>query len=351
LSRPGEILNLAERFFRGTFLSHTFLLILLGAASASSEPSPVEVIILIVVAINFHLFGYIHNDLIDLPLDRLAPLRAGDPLVTGQISVHFAWIFILAQIPTSIILLVWVKAPPLAIGTLCIGYVATILYNIYGKRAFLPFLTDAIQGVAWSSLAMVGVLVAGDPTTLSWIPVGFAFGFIFLINGVHGGLRDLVNDYQNGRMTTSIYLGARPVDDVLVSSTLRLQIFGFVAFAIIIGPSAVAIMTKSLPYNGNLFVLTLVFWLIINCISSWRLYQAVKITHHDRNKALYGHLMPLLLAPLIIMIPTMDWALCLTTLVCFFGPFLVFNKKIRKSLYLLISNKTRPEQSETVHSE
>ena len=91
MSRLGNLLDDAERFFRGSFLCYTWLLILLGAGSTDPSPDAMQILVLILIGLNYHLFGYVHNDLIDLPVDRTQPLRACDPLVSGRISERAAW--------------------------------------------------------------------------------------------------------------------------------------------------------------------------------------------------------------------------------------------------------------------
>ena len=112
MGRLRSLIDDGERFFRGSYFGYTWLLILLGAGSVNPEPSLTQIVLLICLGLNYHFFGYIHNDLIDLPLDRLQPRRATDPLVTGRISTRTAWLFALIQIPISYGLLFWGDAEP-----------------------------------------------------------------------------------------------------------------------------------------------------------------------------------------------------------------------------------------------
>ncbi len=325
----GEKLDEAERFFRGSFFGHTWLLVLLGAGSANPDPTGIEIAALVLIGLNYHFFGYVHNDLIDLPVDRTQPLRANDPLVAGRISERQAWIFALIQIPISYATAYAAGAGVGALLVLSVGYAATVAYNVYGKRCPVPMVTDGVQGVAWGSLALFGVLLVGQPTTLSWIPVAFGFAYIFLINGVHGGLRDLGNDLARGRLTTSIYLGARPLDDGAVHVTTRLRTFAVFAFALLLAPTLVLWYVNALPYEGAVLILTMSSWLLVNVCGAWLLYQVLKTNQPNRLRAIYQHQLPLLAPPILIMLPALGWPLQITLLCCFFLPMFLFVPRVR----------------------
>ncbi|HSN78251.1 MAG TPA: hypothetical protein VL334_24530, partial [Anaerolineae bacterium] len=90
------------------------------------------------------------------------------------------------------------------------GFALMAVYNLCGKRAFFPPLTDAGQGVAWATLVLYGALiVAGHVLALTALAAIFVLVFIMLVNGIHGSLRDLANDLRCGVRSTAILLGAR----------------------------------------------------------------------------------------------------------------------------------------------
>ncbi|MGH7288376.1 MAG: hypothetical protein ACREI8_10205, partial [Myxococcota bacterium] len=97
-----------------------------------------------------------------------------------------------------------------ALGLLATACSAMAVYDLFGKRCPVPPVTDAAQGIAWAALVWVGAELAGGPRPLTWVAAAYGFGFTLLINGVHGGLRDLENDFANGARTTAIFLGVRP---------------------------------------------------------------------------------------------------------------------------------------------
>ena len=228
-------------------------------------------------------------------------------------------------------------------GALAFGYATTILYNIYGKRCPVPMITDAVQGLAWGSLALFGALLVGEPSPMTLIPVAFGFGFIFLINGVHGGLRDFDNDLNQGRITTSIYLGATSRGDGTVLPSTALRVFSVIAFLIILFPGALAFTAGWLPYHGAVFNITFASWIIVNLCSAWLLYQVLRTHQAHRLRAIYQHQLPLLSPPVFIMLPILDWSLQAALLACFFLPMILFVPRVRSLARWLKNAEAYPE--------
>jgi hypothetical protein len=102
-------------------------------------------------------------------------------------------------------------------------------YNLYGKRCPLPPLTDFVQAVGWCALVLFGAF-AYAPTAhadTTWL-IAYVFVYVLLINGIHGGVRDLANDLEHQARTTAIWLGARPVHGSGAKLTVSLTAYGFV---------------------------------------------------------------------------------------------------------------------------
>ena len=199
------------RFIRFSALGATAILPLLGAASVAPRIEPALLLGLLAAALLFHCFAYVLNDVIDLPIDRLEPQRATFPLVRGMVSPAQALAFALAQVPLAFALTAWLGGGPAAFGALALAFALMTVYNLWGKRAPFPPLTDLAQGLGWAALVVYGAALAGPPTPLTAALAAFEVVFILLINGVHGPLRDLANDLRCGARTTAILLGARPL--------------------------------------------------------------------------------------------------------------------------------------------
>src|SRR5436853_1604586 len=69
-----------DLFIRIHFFLFSGMLPLLGAATVRSRLSGREIAGLIGIGLAYHIFAYVLNDVIDLPIDRGQPLRQGDPL-------------------------------------------------------------------------------------------------------------------------------------------------------------------------------------------------------------------------------------------------------------------------------
>lgn len=200
-----------DRFIRLHFLGFTVLLLLLGAGSVTPSPDGGSLLLLLAIGTCFHTFAYVFNDVIDLPVDRTHPDRQQDFLVRGVIAPWQALTFSLLQIPLAVGLGLWADVGGPALLCLLCGFALMAVYDLWGKRCPIPPLTDLAQGLAWGSLAIFAALATGyTPNLLTWVGALHGVTFIFLINGVHGGLRDLDNDLARGRLTTASYFGARP---------------------------------------------------------------------------------------------------------------------------------------------
>ena len=206
---------------RVSALGFTLVLPLVGAVSRGGAIGAWQMAVLMLVALSFHVFAYVLNDVVDLRLDRSEPLRADSPLVQGTIgrnqSLALAW----AQLPIAFGV-AWVGAAnAVALGMLRVAFTAMAAYNLYGKRCRWPMFTDAVQAIGWCALLGMGAAWHGPPWDAPvvygpmWLPftgwiAAFVFFCVMLVQGVHGGLRDLANDQRGGARTTALWLGARP---------------------------------------------------------------------------------------------------------------------------------------------
>ena len=84
-SRTWESLSKVDRFVRIHFLFFTCLWPLLGAISVKPDLSIGELSALMVAALAYHLYAFVLNDVIDLPIDRTQPLMPYREL-PGQVT-------------------------------------------------------------------------------------------------------------------------------------------------------------------------------------------------------------------------------------------------------------------------
>jgi 4-hydroxybenzoate polyprenyltransferase len=315
----------ADRFVRLHFLCFSTWLVLLGAASTAARPDPAAVAGLLAVALCFHVYSYVQNDVVDLPVDRTQPSRARDPLVTGALRPWQALALALAQVPLALALDLWLGGGIGGAAVLIAGFALMAVYNLWGKRCFLPPLTDAAQGLAWGSLALFGAIVApGPPTLLTAVVCGSGAGFILLINGVHGGLRDLDNDLAAGKKTTSIFFGARPQagSAILVPAGLR-------AFAWSVQLGLVALWL--LPFPGNAFGYGTATWwtalaaaLLLSAVNVRYMAWVFRPEHPAWGSRFRVHMFFLLLAPLAVFAPSLGAGYAALVFFCYLAPFVLF---------------------------
>ena len=222
-------LTLADicRFGRFSVLGFSVMLPLIGAAATSRALSGWQLAALAAAGFAFHIFAYVSNDVIDLPIDRTQPLRADSPLVRGLVSPRAALAIALIPVPVVCVIQLLSGSPPAASGLLIIAMGLMLIYNLYGKRFQLPPLSDAVQALGWVALALYGTLAVGSSfvPAVGWL-AAIIFVYVLMINGLHGGLRDLANDAHHGARTTALYLGARATTDGRVIAPAALVFYG-----------------------------------------------------------------------------------------------------------------------------
>src|SRR5213594_1368846 len=215
------------RFGRFSVLGFSVMLPLIGAAAVSRALSGWQLTGLAAVGLAFHIFAYVSNDVFDLPIDRTQPLRADSPLVRGLVSPSLALAIALIPVPIACGIHLLCGGRPAASAVLIVAMGLMLLYNLYGKRIWFPLLSDAVQALAWVALALYGTLSvnSGLEPSVGWL-AAIIFVYVLMINGLHGGLRDLANDAHHGARTTALYLGARATTDGRLVMPAALVLYG-----------------------------------------------------------------------------------------------------------------------------
>lgn len=245
------------RFGRFSALSFSLMVPLLGAAVVSRDISTSLLAGVAAVAVAFHLFAYISNDVIDLTLDRTEPLRADSPLVRGLVQPSAALTIALLQVPIAFGIHVMLAGGAAASVSLAAAMALMLLYNVYGKRCRFPPLSDAVQSLGWVALMLYGALVARAPLNQSLLALAaLIFVYVLLINGVHGGLRDLRNDQLCGARTTAIYFGSNADASGGVILPRSIVIYGLMLQILMLVISLVVVVTNWSDYGSTPAALT-----------------------------------------------------------------------------------------------
>ena len=235
MTKLSRVLDALLQFIRFPAFGFTAMLPLLSADTTGQPLTARQMLGIIGVALAFHSFCYVLNDVIDLPLDRTQALRMDAPLVRGLIRPGSALAFALLQVPVALIVTAWMGGGRESYVALSVGFVLMAAYNLLGKRTALPPVTDVIQGVAWGAMVFFGAgLRPGSITSLTVYLFAFVVMYIILINGVHGSLRDLTNDLTWGMRSTAILLGARPrnAEQLVIPPRLRLYAYTLQVFTL-----------------------------------------------------------------------------------------------------------------------
>src|SRR5262249_55276918 len=124
----------ADRFVRLHFLFFTALWPVLGAASVRQSFTKSELAGLLAVICGFHVYAFVLNDVVDLPIDRTNPERRQDPLVRGAIPRGSALTIALLQPVLTAGITMWVGGSVRAQATLLACYAFMGAYNVWGKR-------------------------------------------------------------------------------------------------------------------------------------------------------------------------------------------------------------------------
>ncbi len=293
LTQSGYVLDIIQQFIRLPAFGFTAMLPLLGAASVAPHLAARQVLGLLGVALAFHCFSYVLNDVIDLPLDRTQSLRAKDPLVRGVIRPERALAFALCQLPVALVITAWLGGDLGAYAALGAGFFLMGIYNLWGKRTPLPPATDVIQGTAWGALVFYGAGVQpGSLTGLTIDLFAFAVVYIVLINGVHASLRDLANDLAWGLRSTAILLGARPRPAGQLAIPGRLKLYAWTLQALSIGLLLAPLYQNALGYGPIAWTGTFVAILLLSarCLRCVAIILSPTSSHADLARALGAYL-------------------------------------------------------------
>jgi 4-hydroxybenzoate polyprenyltransferase len=312
--RAGESVYLT---IRGSALGFTLLLPLLGAASTQRELPVAQVPALLAVALAFHIFAYVLNDVADLWLDRTEPLRADSPLVRGVLSRRAALALAWSQPPLAFAFALQAGADTAALAMLGHAFLAMTSYDLYGKRCPWPLATDAIQATGWCALALFGAWT-GAPVLRAdtvWL-LCYIFLYVLQINGIHGGLRDLANDYRRGARTTAIWLGARPRGATAVTLAWPLTTYALLLQGALMG--AALLTLHAIGHTRAQRGLASVLVIAVVTVSTAALFAA--LTRRGQRRALLTagalHIvvtlatLPALYLPLLGLAPAMVVAAC-----------------------------------------
>jgi 4-hydroxybenzoate polyprenyltransferase len=344
-ARLGSIVSFWYRFTRFPVMGASGLMPLLGAASVNSQPSLAQLAALLALAVAFHCYAYVLNDVIDLPVDRTEPLRAECPLVMGTVKRWQALAFAGLMIPLAFALTAWLAAPVRAYVVLGAAFVLMTAYNLWGKRTAFPPLTDLVQALSWGAYTLYGAAVMPGPfNRLTVVVVAFIVVYILLVNGVHGSLRDLKNDRACGMRSTAQLLGARPRGEG-VSLPRRLMVYTLLLQAVLTALTVLPLVTDDPGYSPLERGLTALAVLGITALSLYWLRAAAGRAAHSGQMIVAGALhIALLLAALVALLALRVAPGLLATMIgVYVAPLLLHREILENSRRWLAGARGAPE--------
>jgi 4-hydroxybenzoate polyprenyltransferase len=312
-------------FTRFSALGGTIAMVLLGAGAVAPHPGLSKLCGLIGVGIAFHIYGYVLNDVIDLPVDRSEPRRVDFPLVRGTLSPAAALLIALLQVPLALLLTWWNGGTPPAYAALLASIVCLGIYNLWGKQAFFPPLTDLVQGLGWSGLGLYGAYIAaGHLSAASMVLFTYIVVMILLANGVHGSVRDLDNDFRLGVRSTAILLGARPGLDQAVKLSPALRRYALLLNLLLVGIALGALITGQFGYSRSALLWAFGVEILLSLLSLWILHLVARPEQNrgEMNASGLLHLLILYLMLIVLILPGMDPALSSLVVLLFLLPLL-----------------------------
>jgi 4-hydroxybenzoate polyprenyltransferase len=334
-ARAGLRLRAVGQFVRLSALGVTVFFPLLGVASSRAGVPPrwPPLLAILIVAVLFHVFAYVSNDVVDLPIDRTAPGRASSPLVRGAIRPGPALALALAQVPL-IVLVAWRSAAGVpGIGVMLAACCLMASYNLWGKRARLPPLTDLVQGLGWAALTLYGAMVGGGWSAVTGWVLAFVVAYIVMANGIHGSIRDLRNDHRHGVRSTAILLGARPGPGTAIVLPGAVTAYVLALQALLAGLALAPLLRNDPGYAPVARALTLALVIGLAVVCQLLLARALRAARDERSLRPAGilHLLATLALPIALLAGRLRSWMLIALLAGYLVPFLL-NGWLREAL-------------------
>ena len=306
----------------------TVFLPVIGAATANGEASVAQILLIVVTAFQYHLFTYIFNDVIDLPVDRFMAKRADHPLVRGDISSRTALVIALAQIPLVLLTAWFAGLSWNAVGALVIAILCMAIYDMWGKKNLLPPVTDFIQALAWGSLTLYGAWVIGSPSLLTYILASIFVIFILLMNGVFEGVIDIEGDSRAGLKTTAMVFGVESRSDIEPPFIpMSLLVYCLVLEAILSVLNIIPLAGNYFGYSTNLQFVLLIVVIVLNAAIVWLSVRLVIPAERLRLKIKDQHIDLMSIFSIIILLvsygPSLELQFLIAILLCTILPIIL----------------------------
>jgi 4-hydroxybenzoate polyprenyltransferase len=308
----------ADRLVRIHFVGFTCVWPLLGLGATPTSPSGSTLLTVLTIGVCFHLFGFLLNDVVDLPIDRTQPRRARDPLVRGSISAGTVLVLATLQIPIAFVVAWRAGADVATLVALAVAFGFMAIYNVYGKRSRVPVLTDLVLGLSGGAFVIFGAGMSDrGPSSVTILVASYTALYFLLFNGIHGGMRDMENDAECGVRTTGLYLGMRPTHGT-IEVPRRAKVFCWSLHITLAAILCVLAVTSGYDHTTAGVVLGVS---LAMAAGNTLLMHIVLTPEHPRWEEAYRlHLLTLVLAVIFVVSPMMSAGLSVGMTLLFVVP-------------------------------
>lgn len=351
-----------DRFVRTTYFGLTAMHVLLGAGLAAQDLSGTQIAWLLLIAVCCHVHIFLGNDVVDLEVDATQPRRAHHPLVKGLrgegVSKRTAVLLAFAGAVAAFLLTAAAGGGTAAMLALLAAFVGIGAYNLWGKVCPVPPLTDAIEGLGWWGLVFFGAWFVRPELSFEemqgWLLplLAFSMGFTVLISGIHGGLRDIVNDLQHRKTTSALFFRATPLGGKAAGSTAaksspHVIVFSYAVVIAMFWPS-LAFLREPGYFAGPVWHATAVIATATMFVANVALlWPVVRPIEPRRDTWISAHAVVMLLPSLCLYLPSSLLSAPLKWLVTllFFVPLLLRTKAVEGWLAHLDDIRSEPTAS------
>ena len=187
------------------------LIAAIGALSAKGrEVRAWDVLILVLINVITVIWGFVHNDYVDMDIDKRSKEVSNRPLAKETISTRAALALVVACMIIAPTTAVIGFRNPMAVLILIVSGTLAFLYNLLGKKVVGA---DVLYAASAALLCLFGAVAVCGPQALprgipplTWFIVGLTFSEHWFFNAVPGGLKDIENDRQSGARTIAVCL-------------------------------------------------------------------------------------------------------------------------------------------------
>ena len=178
------------------------------------ETSILRVLILFIIGCLSHIYGFVLNDVIDIPVDKLSRDLKARPLVSGTITRKKATYFaVLAMVFSWVFTLFFYEGFSTFVMILSILILADFLstiYNFISKK--YPGMDVFVTGAVFFLIIFGGATVSIEKlftTPILWIVASIGSIQVLFMNMINGALKDIDHDAKGRARTLAIRLGAK----------------------------------------------------------------------------------------------------------------------------------------------